>query len=146
VPNINKILVGIDGSEYSKRALHFSVDLSKKFGADLIAFTAFNIPDIYKAYNNKENINTISIDEEIQKSKNLLDSIAKSAKDHQINITTEFIDTKLTPDVAILEYSENNGVDHIVLGHRGRSIENLLIGNKANSVVSKSKCTVTVVK
>ena len=52
----------------------------------------------------------------------------------------------MTPDVAIIEYCEENNVDHIVLGHRGRSIENLLIGNIANSVIAKSESSVTVVK
>ncbi len=50
VLKIEKILVGIDGSQYSMRALDFSIGLAKKCHLSIIAFTAFNIPDIYKAF------------------------------------------------------------------------------------------------
>ena len=79
-------------------------------------------------------------------SKNLLKSIKESADAMQINISTEFVNSKSTPDIVIMEYAQSNGVDHIILGYRGRSIENLLVGSIANSVISKSECTVTVVK
>ncbi len=144
--NVKKILVGIDGSEYSMKALEFAFSLAKKYNSILIALTAFNIPDIYKIFENKENYNSVSIEGEIQKSKNLLKSIKKSADAVQINISTEFVNSKSTPDTVIREYAQSNGVDHIILGYRGRSIENLLVGSIANSVISKSECTVTVVK
>jgi nucleotide-binding universal stress UspA family protein len=143
---IRKILVGIDGSVYSLKALEFALDLAKKYDSMLIAFTVFHIPEIYKILPNKESYNTISIEDEILKSKNLLKSIKESSDTNEISISTEFINSKSTPDNAILEYAQSNEVDHIVLGYRGRSIENLLIGNIATSVVSKSKCSVTVVK
>lgn len=144
--NVKKILVGIDGSEYSMKALEFAISLAKKYNSILIALTAFNIPDIYKIFENKENYNSVSIEDEIQNSKNFLKSIKDSADAAQINICTEFINSKSTPDAVIREYAQSNGVDHIILGYRGRSIENLLVGSIANSVISKSECTVTVVK
>lgn len=143
---IRKILVGIDGSDYSLKALEFALGLAKKYDSMLIAFTVFHIPEIYKILQNKESYNTISIEDEILKSKNLLKSIKESSDTNESSISTEFLNSKSTPDNAILEYAQRNEVDHIVLGYRGRSIENLLIGNIATSVVSKSKCSVTVVK
>lgn len=143
---IKKILVGIDGSEYSLRALEFAIGLAKKYDSLIIAFTAFHIPEIYKIFQNKENYNAISIQDEITRSKDLLNSIKEEGPKNQIEIHTEFVNSSLTPDVAIIEYCEENNVDHIVLGHRGRSIENLLIGNIANSVIAKSESSVTVVK
>ena len=92
------------------------------------------------------NYNSISINDEIINSKNLLDSIRKQGQKEHIDIYTEFVNSNLTPDVAIIEYCHDNKVDHIILGHRGRSIENVLIGSIANSVISKSECSVTVVK
>ena len=44
------------------------------------------------------------------------------------------------------EYAENEGVNHIVIGFRGRSFENFLIGNIATSIVKLSKCSVTLIK
>jgi len=147
VLKISKILVGIDGSECSIRAFEFAKDLALKYNSQIIAFTAFNIPDLYKIYEKKEeDYNTISIEKEIRKAKRLLADLSRKAKEEGINLKTMFYDTKLTPDLAISEYSQSEGVDHIVVGSRGTSIENLLIGNIATSIVKTSKCSVTVIK
>ena len=147
VLNISKILVGIDGSEFSLRALEFSKDLACKYNSQIIAFTAFNIPDMYKILENKEeDYNTISIEKEIRKSKGLLLDISKKAKEEGINLKTKFYDTKSSPDRAMTELAESQGVNHIVIGFRGRSFENLLIGNIATSIVKNSKCSVTIIK
>ena len=144
---ISKILVGIDGSEYSLRALEFSKNLARKYNSQIIAFTAFNIPDMYKIFEkNEEDYNTISIEKEIRKSKRLLSNIPKKAIEEGINLKTRFYDTKLTPDLAMIEYAESEGVNHIIIGFRGRSFENLLIGNIATSIVKISKCSVSIIK
>ncbi len=147
VLNISKILVGIDGSEFSLKALEFSKDLACKYNSQIIAFTAFNIPDMYKILEKKgEDYNTISIEKEIRKSKRLLLDISKKAKEEGINLKTKFYDTKSSPDRAMTEFAESEGVNHIVIGFRGRSFENLLIGNIATSIVKNSKCSVTIIK
>ena len=145
--NISRILVGIDGSEYSLRALEFSKNLAHKYNSQIIAFTAFNIPDMYKIFENREeDYNTISIEKEIRELKILLSNLTKKAIEEGINLKSVFYDTKLTPDLAMTEYAESEGVNHIVIGYRGRSFENLLIGNIATSIVKISKCSVTIIK
>jgi nucleotide-binding universal stress UspA family protein len=145
--NISKILVGIDGSEYSLRALEFSKNLAHKYNSQIIAFTAFNIPDMYKIFENREeDYNTISIEKEIRELKILLSNLTKKAIEEGIKLKSIFYDTKLTPDLAMTEYAESEGVNHIVIGYRGRSFENLLIGNIATSIVKISKCSVTIIK
>jgi len=145
--NISRILVGIDGSEYSLRALEFSKNLAHKYNSQIIAFTAFNIPDMYKIFEyREEDYNTISIEKEIRELKILLSNLTKKAIEEGINLKSIFYDTKLTPDLAMTEYAESEGVNHIVIGYRGRSFENLLIGNIATSIVKISKCSVTIIK
>ena len=51
---ISKILVGIDGSGCSIRAIEFANNLALKNNSQIIAFTAFNIPDLYKIFKKKE--------------------------------------------------------------------------------------------
>ena len=53
VLKISKILVGIDGFEFSLRAWEFSKNLARKYSSQIIAFTAFNIPDMYKILENE---------------------------------------------------------------------------------------------
>jgi nucleotide-binding universal stress UspA family protein len=144
---ISNILVGIDGSESSIRAFEFAKDLALKHNSQIIAFTAFNIPDLYKILENKEeDYNTISIEEEIRKIKKLLADLSRNPKDEGLKLKTKFYDTNLSPDLAITQYAESKAVDHIVIGSRGRSFENLFIGNVATSVVKMSKCSVTIIK
>jgi nucleotide-binding universal stress UspA family protein len=144
---ISKTLVGIDGSGYSLRALEFSKNLARKYNSQIIAYTAFNIPDIYKIFEKKEeDYNTIFIEKEIRKSKRLLSNITIKAIEEGIHLKTIFYDTKLTPDRAMTEYAESEGVNHIVIGYRGRSLENILIGNITTSIVKISKCSVTIIK
>lgn len=145
---ISKILVGIDGSENSIRAYEFAKDLALKYNCQIIAITAFNIPDLYKVLEKQEeeDYNTLSIEEEIRKLKKLLADLSKNAKDEGLKLKTKFYDTNSSPDLAITEYAQSERVDHIVIGSRGRSFENLLIGNIATSIVKVSKCSVTVIK
>ena len=106
VLKISKILVGIDESEFSLRALEFSKNLACKYNSQIIAFTAFNIPDMYKILEKKEeDYNTISLEKEIRKSKRLLSDISKKAKEEGINLKTKFYDAKSTPDLAMTEYA-----------------------------------------
>jgi len=91
---ISKILVGIDGSEHSLRALEFSKKLARKYKSQIIAFTVFNIPEMYKIFEKKEeDYNTISIEKEIRKSKRLLSNITKKVIEEGINLKTIFYDT-----------------------------------------------------
>ena len=78
---------------------------------------------------NEEDYNTISIEKEIRISKRLLSDISRKAKEEGINLKTIFYDTKLSPDRAMIEYAEREWVNHIIIGFRGRSFENPLIGN-----------------
>jgi nucleotide-binding universal stress UspA family protein len=51
-----------------------------------------------------------------------------------------------SPADKILEYTENNDVDHIVMGNRSRSsIENVILGSVAKSVAEQASVPVTIV-
>ena len=58
-----------------------------------------------------------------------------------------FLDTKLAPGDAIIEFAEKESIDMIILGSTGTSsLKKILIGSVASVVVTKAKCIVTVVK
>ncbi|MDY7540054.1 bifunctional serine/threonine-protein kinase/universal stress protein [Undibacterium sp. 5I1] len=50
------------------------------------------------------------------------------------------------PATAILDYANNNDVDHIIIGSRGSSAIKRYLGSVSTQVVAESHCTVTVVK
>ncbi|HXX97619.1 MAG TPA: universal stress protein, partial [Candidatus Bathyarchaeia archaeon] len=80
-------------------------------------------------------------------SKRWFDELNQSARRNNIQFKTELIDSQMSVEGTIVEYAENNGVDLIILGTRGRSgIKKLLLGSVASGVISYATCPVIVVK
>ena len=51
------------------------------------------------------------------------------------------------PSEQLLRYAETHGIDHIVVGNRGRTLfERLLLGSIARQVIAHAPCNVTVVR
>ena len=50
------------------------------------------------------------------------------------------------PADAIIEYAQNNDVDHIVMGARASSAVRRILGSVSSQVVAEAACTVTVVR
>ncbi|MDB5638242.1 MAG: Serinethreonine protein kinase [Bradyrhizobium sp.] len=51
-----------------------------------------------------------------------------------------------TPAAAILEFTELNHVDHIVIGARWNSLVRALLGSVSANVATEAVCNVTVVR
>jgi len=52
-----------------------------------------------------------------------------------------------SPSRTIVDYAEDNGVDHIVIGSHGRSgVSRILLGSVAETVVRRAEVPVTVVR
>ena len=93
----------------------------------------------------------------LNKSKNMKDSMTdaktwlekfmEDAKKYNVLLKTELINSHRPVDYVILEYAEQERMDLIVIGTRGRSSQkNLLLGSVASSVVTYAHCPVMVVK
>jgi nucleotide-binding universal stress UspA family protein len=81
---------------------------------------------------------------EVQK---LLDQIRRKGEEKSISVKTQIIQESVSEVGSILEYAENEKIDLIVVGTRGRSgIKQLLIGSVAEGVVTYAHCPVLVVK
>lgn len=67
--------------------------------------------------------------------------------DPKIKIETEVIVGTKSIATEILDYAENNNVDLIVIGTKGRStFKKILLGSVASSVLAHAHCPVMVVK
>jgi nucleotide-binding universal stress UspA family protein len=143
----SKILVAVDGSETSMDAADHAIDLAKMYNAELTALTVSHIslssyglaapPDAIKQRKEKHEI----------ESKRWFDELNQSARRNNIQFKTELIDSQMSIEGAIVEYAEENGIDLIILGTRGRSgIKKLLLGSVASGVISYATCAIMVVK
>lgn len=68
-----------------------------------------------------------------------------TADEYDVTLATETVVGQ--PARSIVEYVEDNAVDHVVMGSHGRSgVSRLLVGSVAETVVRRAACPVTVVR
>ncbi len=148
---ISNILVAIDGSEYSFRAAEYALDLAKFFRAQLFALTVTYVPksdhisqkDVLRKSLIEDNIDSNAVKDV----ENWFESFTQHAKENDIQLKTELINSIRPVDYVIIEYAEEQKVDLIVVGTRGRTgFKKLFLGSIASSVVTYAHCPVMVIK
>lgn len=73
------------------------------------------------------------------------EEVTELLSDADVEYTTEL--TVGEPEHEIVEYAEENDIDHIIVGSHGREgASRILLGNVAEKVVRRSPVTVTVVR
>ena len=143
------ILVPLDGSEYSIKAVEYAGRMAKGFNSKLIALYILPSSIRYNLLSNQENseINP-QFNQIIQRSyieaQNWLKDIAKKI---DIEIVTEVIIAKESIVSEIIEFAEQRSIDLIIIGTRGRTgFKKLLLGSVASGVVTYSHCPVLVIR
>lgn len=143
-----RVLVPIDGSEQARKALETALDV---FGDEeivvihVIDTKAFNYADsmLPSAYDR-------SVEGDIQRSveeqaRGLIESSLEVAREYDVEIDTEIETGKPAPQ--IIQYAEENDIDHIVIGSHGHTeITRRWFGSVADRVVKDAPVTVTVVR
>jgi nucleotide-binding universal stress UspA family protein len=151
VVGISKIMVGIDGSEQSINAADYAIDIAKKLNAELIAINVLT-SDIGYAYSSPGvesppmTIREIILlaEDEVKK---WFDDIKEKADKSSIRFRSEIIMAKRSAISTMLDYAEEQNINLIVVGTRGRSgIKKMLLGSTASGLVTYAACPVLVVK
>ncbi|MGB8161235.1 MAG: universal stress protein [Nitrososphaeraceae archaeon] len=145
------ILVAIDGSESSMKAVDYAIELAKKQNNSRL--TLLNIIDIDTPKQMSSSIitaPTYGLEEyELHKKAVLewLDAIKSKCEKEGIQTEIKVIGEPSPVPDSIIIYAENEIVDLIVVGTRGRSgFKKLLLGSVASKVVTYAHCPVLVVK
>lgn len=137
---MKKILVPIDGSKYSFKALEKARVLCEKFGSELIVITV--VSDIV-ALNVDYKIDIIS--QNIASAEQMLNQIEQDFKDSNIKLTTLYKVGDITRE--IVEQAEKNDVDLIVMGSRGLGmLSRTFLGSISHKVINNTDRSVLVVK
>jgi nucleotide-binding universal stress UspA family protein len=147
-----KVLLCVDGSESSMKAADYAVMLAKQNGAQVIALHVI-VSQLGYAYSTGTFglVTPNTINDMLQKSKQeaqrWFDEIGKNAAANGVKFKTEVVASPTSTVPAIVNYAEDNKVDLIVVGTRGRSgFTKLLLGSVASGVVTYASCPVMVVK
>jgi len=155
---IKNILVAVDGSENSDRALDFALDISEKFNAAIMILNVSEslpmvpvqdgftpIPEEPTAYPGGD---AALISEDLQKAhEEVLSRAVAHAKKVKpnLNISSTLIEGE--PAHEIVSAAKKGGFDVIVVGHRGMGkMEELFLGSVSMKVAHLTPCPVLIVK
>ncbi|MFO1311501.1 MAG: universal stress protein [Burkholderiales bacterium] len=135
---ISKILLGYDGSASAERALDFAVETAHKYGAELHVLAVARPPDLGTE---------IEVEPVIEREIKHYESVLAGTAAKLSGIAARSEVAVGHPAEQILRYAETRGIDHIVVGNRGRTLfERLLLGSIARQVVAHAPCNVTIVR
>lgn len=127
------VLVPIDGSEDSFRALEFAVQFAGGFDATL-----------HVVHFSDEA--TEATDEILARARAMLEEGGvESEPELSTDIQLEFRPAERVGE-NVLELVEENGYDHVIMGHHGSgTIERAILGSAAETIVRAEKVPVTIV-
>lgn len=150
-PKPSRILAAVDGSDISMNAADYAIKLAKNDNnneAEIFVINVIDLSPIFKMLPSDTRKQLISIGR--REANQMLDTVAEMAKRHGIEkkkINTEIVETSVSAADAIIRYAQENDVDLIVVGTKGRSgMSKALLGSVASKIVTYSPCSVLVVR
>jgi nucleotide-binding universal stress UspA family protein len=140
---LSKILVPVDGSEYSLRALDTAIYLAKKIDANLTGMHVIeNLPTVY--VESQKVLNDLLAKYRAE-SENILDKCKQIAEKSGVKIETVIAEGDAASNIVV--YARNGGFDTIIMGSRGvGSFKEIVLGSVSNKVLHHAKCSVMIVK
>jgi nucleotide-binding universal stress UspA family protein len=151
--SIQKILVPVDGSSESVKALQYATHLAglEARGTELIVVHVLEDVKQGGAIGLQAKYGNVRLVEGFKRARRQaalewLVQIEEAAKKKGIRSKTEVLDGDSKVKV-IIDYAKKNSVDLIVIGSTGLTgFKRLLLGSMANAVVSNAPCPVMVVR
>jgi len=143
-----KILIPIDGSLHSKKALEFGADLALRYTAKLcILHVLHESPGSDTISLGAASVTVEASQENLDKSAHGLMEKAKKVATDMGCSDVETIARGGHPSQQIVRCASKKGIDVIVLGSRGLSdIKGLLLGSVSHQVNNLAECTVITVR
>ena len=145
---LEKILVAVDGSDPSSRAVELASSIAQRFGASLLVLHVIRNMQLPKGL--REMAEAEKLDGRL--------NVLKRAADWIIDEARKAADSKGVKDVRseiyagdpghrIIRFAEDNNVELIVMGTRGLGqVESMLLGSVSRKVSNTSKISCLVVR
>ena len=138
---IKLIIVALDGSEHSFKALDFARELADKHGSKLILLHAYHSTSDLRA--------SEGFDHMVIKRKRMGEEIIEDARRRLEQVSVEVEEDLLEGPAAdaIVSAAEARNADLVVMGTRGMgSLKGLLVGSVSTKVTHHAPCPVLVVR
>ena len=133
-------LVGYDGSDASRRAFEFAIDMARCGHGRVRVVTVLQVTE-----GGADSCALMMTDSGAERSRELLSELIAIVPD-----AAEMVDIELvhgSPGDVLLGQVEQYGVDHIVIGHSDRgALARWLLGSVSSNVLARAHVPVTVVR
>lgn len=148
---MNKLLVPVDFSDYSKNALEYAVVLAKKLGASITVFHSYYIatPPEYGTLSTYMNM---AIEDEKKRSEEEIQALIKDYENHQYEdgakIQINSIVKMGLPTEDIVDIVKEHQFDMVVMGTKGATgLDRILFGSVTGNVIEEGsiKCPILAV-
>jgi len=145
-----KILVAIDGSKASSDAAEHGINLAQRYKASLIILHVLHLNTLRQISSSFITAPTFGLEEAQElkaTAKKWTENINKKAKTKGLVSKTKIIEEATSIVGSIVEFAEEEGVDLIVGGIRGKTgFSRLLLGSVAQGVLAYAHCPVLAVR
>lgn len=132
-------LVGYDGSDASRRAFQFAIDMARGNGGRVRVVSVLQVVE-----GGADACSLMMTDISSQRSEELLAELTAMVPD-----ASELVDIELThgsPGDVLLSQVRQHEIDHIVIGHTERgALARWLLGSVSTNVLARAQVPVTVV-
>ncbi len=136
-----KILVAIDGSQSALKAVVYAAQLAKLADSKLVILNVILLP----AFASTETVDKVRKDLST-KANEILGHAKAGASVANVDLKTKTIETDHSVVETIVEQSEIERADLIVVGSRGVTMGKLMLGSIAAGTVNLARCPVLVAR
>jgi nucleotide-binding universal stress UspA family protein len=148
---IRNILVAVDGSENSDRAVDFALDLAEKYSSALMFL---NVSEVLAMGAVPQESTTYSFDNMTLLGKDLRkihEEILVKAVSHAKAVKPDLMVSSMLrdgdPAVEIVNVAKDSGFDAVVIGHKGSGMmRELFLGRISEKVAHLAPCPVIIVR
>lgn len=134
------ILVAMDDSLFARKALAKAIEMAKDKPSQLF------ILSVTPFLGALDELSPGMIDRLKASAENVVKDAAATAENDGIKAQV-FTEQGVSPADNIITFAEENNMDLIVVGHRGKAnLEKFLLGSVASRVISHASCSVLIVK
>jgi len=137
---VKHLLLAYDASPSAQKAFEFAVELAHALKADLYVLAVARPPEP------ADDVETEAI---IENATEYFEAqfAALAAQAAAAGVQAKFEVAVGHPAEQIVHLAEKHSIDHIVMGHRGKTFfRRLLLGSVSKQVIDHAHCTVTVVR
>lgn len=142
---MKKILVPVDGSLSSKKALEKAKEVAKAFGSQIVLINVLAVFPSAHPYSLSEGLQLNLLLESRSNSKRILEEAKEYFKDMEDKVETLLLEGTVAEE--IIRYAKDNDIDLVIMGSKGMGgLQNIMIGSVTRKVAIQVNKPILIVK